>query len=620
MKRWFCGFSSSNNSELKKLPQPQDGQILWEGANPFWACGNWAKQQIMTLFEGSVSLAIVGTCLEPYESLVELFHNAIRSKDYSRLMRLPGSYNLIVQDENDTYIFTDVAGLRSVFYTEYDSGIVYSSLGMPLKELINSEVDTVWISTFLMGVTIPSLLQNRSPYCDVKSVPPGCYLQITSGKPKCKRYWNPPQKYSSFSEATENLRQQLLTAIEGRVSLYGNISSDLSGGFDSTSLALIAAKNLAKKGQKLHTVTMKTVSAIETEDIKWAEHAASLYNNISPVMVETANLPAEYSDLDKIPLTDAPSPSMMAIGQISYLMNIVKSTKSQLHMNGSGGDEVLGCSLSYVADLLKSLQIKKFLQHSYGWSRVSLCSPLNIISNACKLSLVSYRQWLLQQTRKLTTGKLLSKSLINESWKDIMGWDVVPQVANWHTKETIDLVAKELQQWRKVAKPFAKPCGQHESTSVIYASGMLAKVVQQLADSCDANLEFPFFDSLVIEACLSAKPEERKTPFTYKRLLSKALQDDLPNSIFIRNTKGEYTRDEFSGRKEHFAAIEELLQSSILVEMGLIDIKDLNAAMQQIRMGFDTVCASFNQTLAVEIWLQRLMNAGNNFWIKGNLS
>ncbi|MEM1391721.1 MAG: hypothetical protein AAGG00_00215 [Cyanobacteria bacterium P01_H01_bin.150] len=47
-------------------------------------------------------------------------------------------------------------------------------------------------------------------------------------------------------------------------------------------------------------------------------------------------------------------------GPISYLMDIVKSTKSQLHMNGSGGDEVLGGSLSYVADLLKSLQSKKF--------------------------------------------------------------------------------------------------------------------------------------------------------------------------------------------------------------------------------------------------------------------
>ncbi|NJR76030.1 MAG: hypothetical protein HC773_25375 [Scytonema sp. CRU_2_7] len=164
MKRWFCGFSSVIDSSLANLPKPLNGEMLWQGANPFWVCGNWGKQQIITIAEGPVRLAIVGTCLERYESLVELFQNAVKKHDYSRLMRLPGNYNLIVQDEADTYVFADVAGFRPVFYTVYDSCIVYSSLGVALQQLINSEVDVSWLATDLVFLTRPPLEQNRSPF------------------------------------------------------------------------------------------------------------------------------------------------------------------------------------------------------------------------------------------------------------------------------------------------------------------------------------------------------------------------------------------------------------------------------------------------------------------------
>lgn len=616
MKRWFCGFSSGTNSSLAALPQPLNGERLWEGSNPFWVCGAWGKQQIITIFEGPVRLAIVGTCLAAYETLVELFQNAVRRNDYNKLIRLPGSYNLIVQDETDTYVFVDVAGLRPVFYTVYDSFIVYSSLGVALQQLIKAEVDPSWLATSLMGVTIPSLLLNRSPFCNVQSIPPGHYLQISSGKPTCKRYWHGPQEYSSFSEATEQLREQLLTAVEGRVHLYGNVSSDLSGGFDSTSLALIAAKSLATQGQKLHTITVKTVSATETEDVKWAQHAASLYPNIASLMIEDHEIPGKYSNLESIPLTDAPFPVILAIGQISYMMGIIRSKESQLHLSGNGGDAVLEASWSSLADLLRRARIGTFIQHTYGWSRVSRVSPVALMSGAVGLSLTSYRQWLLQQARKLMTGELSSQSLISQSYiKQSMGWDSIPEVVSWYTKKSVDLVVAELQTWATVAKPFADSPAQHASIGVIHSNGLAAKVQQQLAEFYDVNLEFPYLDSLVIDACLSARPEERTNPFIYKPLLSRALHHDLPKSVFTRNTKGDYTTDEFIGRRQNLAVINEFLQTSLLADMELIDIREFRASMQQFSMGFDAVLLNFNQTLAIELWLRRVVDANNSFWM-----
>ncbi len=588
--------------------------MLWEGANPFWVCGNWGEQQILTLFDGPVRLAIVGTCLEPYETLVELFQNAVRSHDYSRLMRLPGSYNLIVQEEADTYVFTDVAGLRPAFYAEYGSCIAYSSLGVPLQQLIEAEVDPCWLANSLIGFRAPNLVQNRSPFCNVKAVPLGHYLQITSGKPTYKRYWNAPQEYTSFSEAAEQLREQLLTAVEGRVRLYGNVTSDLSGGFDSTSLALLAAKNFAKQGEKIHTITIKGTSSTESEDVKWAKHAASLYPNIESVMIESHEYPAELSNLESIPLTDAPDPVVFSLGLISYSMGVVKSKGSKLHMSGEGGDPVLTSHPSYLADLLKRRQVGVFLQHIYGLSRVNNLSPLDLMSSAARLSFTSYRQWLHQQARKLLAGQFYQPLRSKQPISTVIGWHCTWNPATWYRKSFVDLFVAELQRWATVATPLAHSPGEHSSIDMIQGTGFTSLIQQQLAETYDVNLEFPYFDSLVIDACLNAKPEERTTPFAYKPLLSRALERDLPKSIFTRTTKGDYTAGEFVGLQQNLPIINEFFQTSFLADMGLIDIRKLRNYMEQLSMGLADCSFHFNQTLAIELWLRRVVDARNSFW------
>ncbi|WP_193199984.1 albusnodin/ikarugamycin family macrolactam cyclase [Nostoc sp. MG11] len=620
MKRWFCGFSAIDDHSLATLPKPLDGEMLWEGSKPFWVCGTWGKQQIITIFEGPVRLAIVGTCLAPYKTLVELFQNAVRNKDYSQLMRSPGSYNLIVQDETDTYIFVDVAGLKPVFYTKYESSIVYSSLGVPLQQLIKAEVDPCWLANSLSGLTAPNLVQNRSPFRNIQTVPSGHYLQISSGQPTCKKYWNAPQEYISFSDAAEQLHEQLLTAVEGRVRLYGNVTSDLSGGFDSTSLALIAAKDLAKRGHNLHTITIKGTSSTESEDVKWAKHAASLYPNISSIMIDSHEYPAELSNLESIPLTDAPDPSVFSLGLINYSMGVVKSKGSKLHMSGEGGDPVLGSHPSYLADLVRRMQVRTFVQHIYGLSRVNDLSPIALMNSAVKLSITSYRQWLLQQARKLLTGRSHQPLRSKQPLSTVIGWHYTLNPATWYTKSFVDLVVTELQKWAAVATPLDNSPGEHSSIDLIQGTGFTSLIQQQLAAIYDVNLEFPYFDSLVIDACLSAKPEERTTPFAYKPLLSKALERDLPKSIFTRTTKGDYTGGEFVGLQQNLPMIKEFFQTSFLADMGLIDIREFRNYIQQLSMGLATGSFHFNQTLAIELWLRRVVDAKNSFWEHSTLN
>lgn len=616
IKRWFCGFLSGTPCPTKAFPTPYQGKRIWDGESSLYVCGNWKIPQLIIISEDSTKLVIVGSFLASHQTLAQLFKRAVRNKEYSQLMRLPGSYNLIIQDKTDTYVFVDLAGLRPVFYSVYGSLIVYSSLGVALQQLIKADVDINWIATHLMGFRRPYSAQNRSPFCKIQAIPNGHYLQISAMKLTCKRYWSEPQKYSSLSETTEELREQLLTAVNGRVRLYGNITSDLSGGFDSTSLALIAAKSLAEKHQKLHAVTLKSIPAAESEDLQWAQHAANLYSNISHVMVEAHEIPAEYSNLEKIPLTDAPDPVVLAIGEIGYVMEILRLKGSQLHMSGEGGDAVLLSPYSYLADLLKHSRIGTFIQHTYGWSRVKRLSPVPLIIRAAGLSFTSYRNWLLQQARKLINGKLLYQPLLDQPLlNQLLGWDTVLGTVHWYTDKAVDLVVEELQKWAAVSTPFANSPGQHESVAVIHLNGFTARIEQQLAETYDINLEFPYLDSPVIDICLRTRPEDRTNPFMYKQLLSRALYHDLPKSVFKRTTKGDYIGSGFTGLRQNLAVVEELFQTSYLAQMSLIDLKEFRSAMKQFNMGLDAGFWHFSQTVAIELWLHRLIEQSDRFWL-----
>ncbi|AFZ26601.1 asparagine synthase (glutamine-hydrolyzing) [Cylindrospermum stagnale PCC 7417] len=614
MKHWFCGFVIQDDCLLTNLPKPSNGKLLWEDTNYLWLCGDWKKRQVIKFSESLVKLAIIGSCLASYETVVKLFKKAVRESEYSQLMRLPGIYNLIVQDNADTYVFVDSAGVKTAFYAVHNSVITYSSLAIALQQLLKTEVDQSWLATFLSGSGTLSLVQKRTPFCGVQPIPPGHYLHISSGKLACKRYWYKPQEYKSFSDAAEYLHEQLLTAVEGRVNLYGNISSDLSGGFDSTTLALIASKALANQSKQLVTITEKTLSAIQSSDVKYAQQAASLYPNINPVMVEDFNLPSEYSGLESVPLIDIPDPVVLDMARIIYKMEIVKLSGSQLHINGEGGDAVLSSSCSYCVDLLKQAKIIGFLQHILGWSRLATCSPLPLIMSSINLNFSSYQQWLMQKIKNKTLLVTTSNNLTN--LEETITWDSLPKSTSWYTNKLVDLVLEELYKWALIATPFADNPGEHQAIAIIQGMGSSIKAEQQVADIYDVNLESPFLDSSVIDACLSAKPEERTSPFAYKPLLIKAFQQDLPQSIFKRNTKGEYTADELIGFRENRHIIKEILNTSLLADMGLVDIKKLQTAMQYFSIRLSDNMSFFNTTLSLEIWLRRLAQNNYSFWSK----
>ena len=103
MNQWFCG-SVTGRGVPKTLHEPSEGKEIWESPSSFWLCGSWQQQQLITFADGPVRVIIVGTCLEDKDTLLDRLRQSTTAKDYSLLMRLPGNYNMVISEENSTYV------------------------------------------------------------------------------------------------------------------------------------------------------------------------------------------------------------------------------------------------------------------------------------------------------------------------------------------------------------------------------------------------------------------------------------------------------------------------------------------------------------------------------------
>jgi asparagine synthase (glutamine-hydrolysing) len=613
--RWFCGVSTGKQFHFTDFPKPVMGRNISEASSPLWVCGSWQETEVIQVTEGHACLALIGNCLASYENIVIAFRNAVKKGDHNKLAELGGSYNIIIRDEIGIHIFTDVAGLKPIYYSLYKHYIVYSSCSVALRELTGAEISQNWLATNLICPGIRDLVHTQSPFDGVKSVPPGYVLQILPESVTCRKYWSEPQGDGDFLETAQKLRERLIAAVEGRACLYGSITSDLSGGMDSTSLSLIAARKLATQGRKLHTITVKSTSADGNEDLVWAQHAINLCSSIQPTIIDTQEFLPPFSDLESIPLIDEPSEIVISITKFRHMMEIVRKQKSRLHMNGEGGDAVLLASHAYLIDLFRRTQFKIFIRHAYGWARVFRCSPLSIINCTVKLSTTSYNAWLTQQAQRLIERREAKNSI----FELLLAWSSPPQGINLYTKEAVYLVASELKKYSTIATPFLGGRGQHSSISGIHGIAYRARGMQQIAETYDVNLEFPYLDPPVVDACLQAKVEQRTTPFRYKPLLYEALRQDLPDSVLTRSTKVAYSSDIYVGIKKNLAYLNELFSNSQLSAMGLINLKEIDSTLMELGMGLPTNFGQFCTIVTTELWLRRILqNNYDCFWVKGS--
>jgi asparagine synthase (glutamine-hydrolysing) len=204
----------------------------------------------------------------------------------------------------ELYLCRDHVGKRTLYYTQDDNLLAFSTLIKPLLIVKrNTKYSEQWIANFLaVPEAVNELDLELTFYEGIKQVPPATYMIFTKDKVEAKKYWNPMEvkelKLESDEAYEEAFRKVFFEAVRCRLVADGEVGIMLSGGLDSGSVACVAAKNLELKSKQL-----KAYSSIPKPDyVDWLPKGTiadeSRYTN--ELVSHYQNIDLNYCTCDKL--------------------------------------------------------------------------------------------------------------------------------------------------------------------------------------------------------------------------------------------------------------------------------------------------------------------------------
>lgn len=179
-------------------------------------------------------------------------------KDFAA--RLVGEFTLAVADPGRACLelVRDAMGTRPLFTSEGGGYYAFASSMDALLALpfVDRAEDRLWISDFLEIVKPDS---GSTPYKGIAAVPPATRISKLAHFENRDKIWAPPTTGSldtiSLDDAVAEYRHLFDQAVACRVPASGSVASELSGGLDSTSIAVTAAPVIAARGDIMLTLS-----------------------------------------------------------------------------------------------------------------------------------------------------------------------------------------------------------------------------------------------------------------------------------------------------------------------------------------------------------------------------
>jgi asparagine synthase (glutamine-hydrolysing) len=232
-----------------------------------WISADWPNDQVHTTESCRGRAILLGPAIGDQEDLDGEFSSAVAGRGFAKIAGGFGSHWTVIEIGERVLGFSDVPGLRILYRCSVGGRELYSSSCLLLSSLTGREINVAWLSGFLVGPDSPELILEGTPFSRVHSVPPGHYVHFGPTKSAPARYWTPPAAELPLRQGAERLGVALDSAVCRRTKPMDEVTSDLSGGFDSSTLAALAARNLAQQDKRLQTLTYVPPRAPSFEDL-----------------------------------------------------------------------------------------------------------------------------------------------------------------------------------------------------------------------------------------------------------------------------------------------------------------------------------------------------------------
>ncbi len=239
--------------------------------------------------------------------------------------------------EKAVTLLRDRYGTKPLYYTVQNGAFYYAD---SLQKLVDWSglkpiVDTDALVEYF---SFQNVLSDRALLKGVRILPSGCVATWDNGKLDVKRYWDynfAPREKLDKAEVVNELRRLLRTAVERTISDSPSFGVYLSGGMDSSTIAMLSKPNLT------FTCGFDVVGADEAEqkyeERKYAELVAHELERLNYQVVLNPQWVAFMPRLVR-------AIGELRIGQIypDYFVGQLAGRYVKVILSGAGGDELFG--------------------------------------------------------------------------------------------------------------------------------------------------------------------------------------------------------------------------------------------------------------------------------------
>ncbi|MBW5420078.1 albusnodin/ikarugamycin family macrolactam cyclase [Streptomyces sp. BG9H] len=584
-------------------PAPRGATRLWPGEPLLWSWGPWHPGEVRTVQCAHARLAAVGQCLADEVTMRHDLRRAVQDGRWERLTRWPGAYLLIVvQDDGRLTAYADPAGQFPLYYGRHGQNTVLSTRARTAAALCGAggRPDTAALAAHIVCPAVPELTEGRTAYDGIRRLGGGQALRVTPSGDRTHWIYEDlaPDPGTRFEDSAVQLRSALTRAVTLRTDTAPRITSDFSGGLDSTSLAFLTARTTSRPPLDAFVYHHPDAPAGDLANaLAHAEQTPSV--RLAVTRGSADSLP--YSGLPGHGPADQPDPAAVIGARQRLRLDHIARGGPGIHLTGEGGDALLAAPPSYLGDIAATAGLRRLLSDGRALARIRQLSPADVILRARRLA----RTPLHQAMSELASH--LDEPLDHPPrWADAVAWWPAPGPETaWLTTRARRHLAELAEERARATDPAAAPVtpGIRAVLCELRTSAAVQAQFTATARAFGIWPHAPFLDSEVVRACTRLPLAHRIDPFAAKPLLAAALTGLVPDPVLRRRTKGDYAAENYHGVRRSATQIRARLLRSPLAELGIIEPSRVIASVERAVAGLAAPFPALNRLLGADLWL-----------------
>lgn len=480
---------------------------------------------------------------------------------YTCLTHLRGEFAFVLWDEKKKTLFAarDRFGIKPLFYSESNGKL---SLASEVKALHATGIEAAWDDDVLSQmVGIHNSVSGRSPFRNVKILPPAHYMVASRETAVIHQYWDfdfPRETDLSVStdqEYAEQFRSLLDESVKLRMRADVPVGCYLSGGIDSASILALMARH---SSSPIRAFSLKFDHPALDESMLAQEMANHAGTSCDVIPVNAADLADNFSDA----IWHAETILLNPNGVAKFILSrAVRDAGYKVVLTGEGSDEIVAGyphfrqdlysnSGENGAELLRSLNDKN--SASGGLLLASSTAPKSPVLMERLGFSPSFLDPLLEIARKCARLFSASTSVEKILLPFLDNVNIAGQLSGRH------IINQSLYLWNKSFLPCQ----------------ILTTLGDRMEMSHSVEGRVPFLDHHLVEFMRSIPVGQKINGTTEKFVLREAMKSLLPRTVYERQKHPFLAPTLFSkpdGRL--YGMMQDTLRGSALHRIPLIDRK-----------------------------------------------